>query len=769
MSATSDRQALIKLFQRYNQRLGILYGKFVKELSKLGVSVEDKLQDEPLFMFDHFPELKTRLSDIISDYKADYVNLYKQGISSGVALAFGQDAKNLHGYTIYNDDAINRVRTAAINAFTKQRMTPPFGLSLSQKIWNYLQQTKSEFEVAMSNVITDGLKKGTSAAKLSKQVRQQLVNPDMMYRRYHHKVITAGGAKKDVVKWHKRVIDGDGKVRFVEAPLEQVGRGVYRSSYKNSFRLMRTEINMSYHYANNERWKAEPFVIGMRISLSPEHPREDMCDELAGDYPKDFNWASWHPQCLCMSSAILCSKEELKEISKRAAKGEDLSVYKYKSPNLITECPENFNRYIDSQHDKIIAAAERGTLGYYLRDNKKYWAGRFSAEERQQMGISEVSSTNNAKEVAKMRHAKRTPEQIADIQSRWDMRKSDNIFNIYKTAFKYNSNIEAPDFVKNANKAIWSNKPYSEYKDDLRKAEKWAATINKANLRHEARTAAQAETIQKQWEARRIDSISSLLLSKYTTAEQVNKTFATINGKLQEKWFERGNLNLVSFDKSELNGDTNGNGLIRLKSDRFNDVLSALSKIGSGKVKEISFNEADAMATFWHEITHNRNKLWFTRMTTTQRRYMELANELIARHSLPEFYKTLGVEDMPFKEFITNRTSTGYNKMVTSYDYVLDVLNLDKDKVYASVRNHLFNADYTKQVDGLKQGLVDGGIHYLSKDKKGNFKAISKSDLSDLVKLVKGAGDYHEYANGIGTLVSKNKTIEEWLKAHDLL
>lgn len=767
MSAIGDRQNLIKLFQRYNQRLGILYGKFVKELSLLGISVEDKLQDNPLFMFDHFPELKTRLSGIIKDYKTDYVNLYKQGISSGVALAFGQDAKNLHGYTIYNDDAINRIRTAAINAFTKQRMSPPFGLSLSQKIWNYLQQTKSEFEVAMSNVITDGLKKGTSAAELSRQVRQQLVNPDMMYRRYHHKVITAGGKEKDVVKWHKRVIDGDGKVRFVEAPLEQVGRGVYRSSYKNSFRLMRTEINMSYHYANNERWKSEPFVIGMRIFLSPEHPKYDMCDELVGDYPKDFNFCGFHVQCLCASSAILCSKEELKEITKRAAKGEDLS--QYKSPNLITKCPENFNRYIDGQHDKILVAAERGTLGYYLRDNKKYWANRFSAEERQQMGISEVSSTNKAKQIAQMRHAKRTPEQIASIQNRWDRRKDERIYDIFDRALDFNKNIKAPDYVIRAHKAIFDNRPYSEYKDDLRKAEKWAATINKANLRHEARTAAQAEAIQKRWDERRISNIPSLLLSNYTTAEQVDKTFKAINERLQEKWFERGSLKLMPTNKNTINGDTDGNGIILLKTDRLNAVLSALSKIGSGRVGEISFNEADAMATFWHEITHNRNKFWFTRITTTQRRYMELANELVARHTLPEFYKTLGVDDMPFKEFITNRASTGYNRMVTRYDYVLDVLNLDKDKVYSSVRNHLFNADYTKQVEGLKQGLVDGGIHYLSKDKKGNYKAIKKSDLSELVKLIKDASDYYKYTNGIGSLVSKNKTIEEWLRTHDLL
>jgi len=500
MTAQSDRQALIKLFQRYNQRLGILYGKFVKELSKLGISVEDKLKDEPLFMFDHFPELKTRLPDIVKDYKNDYVSLYKDGITSGVALAFAQDAKNLHGYTIYNDDAINRVRAAAINSYIRQRQQSPVGLSLSQRIWNYVEQTKSEFEVGMTNVITDGLKKGTSAAELSQLVRKQLLQPDMMYRRYHHKVITAGGAKKDVVKWHKKVVGEDGKVHFVEAPLEQVGRGVYRSSYKNSFRLMRSEINMSYHYANNERWMSEPFVIGIRIWLSPEHPRYDMCDELAGDYPKDFMFASWHPQCLCASSAILCDMEEQQDIEKRIIKGEDMS--KYVSPNAIKDVPDNFKKYIDSQHDKIIASAERGTLGYFLRDNKKYWTGRFSAEERKQMGIEGLAPTRTTKDVAKMRHAKRTDAQVADILDRWDKRKTGRINDIYIRALDFNSHIKPPYYVRRAHNDIYSNKPRSEYWDDLQKAEKWAATINKANIRHAARTAEQAENIQKVWNGR---------------------------------------------------------------------------------------------------------------------------------------------------------------------------------------------------------------------------------------------------------------------------
>lgn len=397
------------LFGAYNKRLGKLYAKFIKELSALGVSVDEKLADNPLFMFDNFPELQYRLRDVFNQYVQENVLLAKQGIASGVALAFGQDAKNLHGYTILNDAAIERVRRMAINAFTARRLNGTQGLNLSQNIWNYAQQTKSEFEIAMSNVITDGLSKGTSAAELSQRVRDQLVNPDMMYRRYHHTVITAGGKKKDVAVWHKRVIDENGNVRFVVAPLEEVGQGVYRSSYKNTFRLMRSEINMSYHYGNNARWRSEPFVIGIRIWGSPQHPKPDICDELWGVYPKDFDFAGFHPQCLCASAPVLCSKQERDEIIRRMQKGEDISGYV--SPNAVKEVPDAFKEYVHRNRDKILAAGERGTLAYVFRDNPKYWRFEFSKDEQQKMGV-----------YVQPKHVK-TEAEKADIQRRWNERK----------------------------------------------------------------------------------------------------------------------------------------------------------------------------------------------------------------------------------------------------------------------------------------------------------------------------------------------------------
>ncbi len=104
------------------------------------------------------------------------------------------------------------------------------------------QHTKAEFELAMSQALENGIKQGISAENLGRQIRHYLNNPDMMYRRYHLKKAMADGTKRDVVEWRRRVIDEQGKVRFVKEDLAHVGTGVYRSARQNALRLTITGI-----------------------------------------------------------------------------------------------------------------------------------------------------------------------------------------------------------------------------------------------------------------------------------------------------------------------------------------------------------------------------------------------------------------------------------------------------------------------------------------------------------------------------------------------
>lgn len=416
LTSKQQKEQLNNLFAVYNKRLGRLYHDYVKKLTSLGYG-EDVLEDDALFNFDNFPQLKVRLNEIFNDYYQNSLLCYKSGITDGVALAYNHDEMVIGGYSVLTDKAIRVARDTAAATFIANRLKAKNGLNLAQTVWSYCQQTKSEFEMAMSNTIADGIKEGSSAEEIGMSIRRYLNDPDMMYRRYHTIKVQKNGKKKDVVTWRRRRII-DGKVRFVEEPLEKVGMGVYRSARKNALRVARTEINAAYHKARNERWQNEPFVIGQYIHVSPQHDIDDICNDLEGRYPKDYDWRSWHANCMCTSDPIIIQGEEKKEFYKRLMAGEDMS--NYVSPFAVLTMPEKYNQYIRDNSEAIVKAGMKGKLAWHLQDNTKYWAHLLSPSDRKKLGLNAVSSKEAIMKAAEVRHAKRDAKAI---QKAWTYRR----------------------------------------------------------------------------------------------------------------------------------------------------------------------------------------------------------------------------------------------------------------------------------------------------------------------------------------------------------
>lgn len=360
---------LLTYLAKHDKEIGRIYNQLIKELAKIGASLNDLASDK-LFTFDDYPQLSKKVNELLNQYSKILKEQIINGMKEAVNMSYAANASLLKEFSVYSDKAIREQREIAKNAFIQSRVELEEGLSLSQKVWNYTRQMKAEFEAAMSEVLEKGLLKGTSAEELGRKVREKLNNPEMVYRRYHLKKQTQQG-KKDVIEWRRKVIDANGNVRYIKEDLEKVGQGVYRSARKNALRLTATEINMAYRYADCIRWASEPFVLGIRIRLSENHtcngkPFVDMCDELVGDYPKWFMWKGWHPRCRCSASPILCSKEEMLHIS--ALPEEEYQSYKPK--RLITDVPDNFKQWVSDNQDRIDRAAERGTLPYIIKDNQ---------------------------------------------------------------------------------------------------------------------------------------------------------------------------------------------------------------------------------------------------------------------------------------------------------------------------------------------------------------------------------------------------------------
>lgn len=215
--------------------------------------------------------------------------------------------------------------------------------------------------------------------------------------------------------------------------------------------------------------------------------------------------------------------------------------------------------------------------------------------------------------------------------------------------------------------------------------------------------------------AKKTDDVYSI-----KTADDVIKAVNEI-GK-DRNWFARG-FSKLEVTRRRVNGSTDMDGRIWLSKERFDNTISGINKLSKGE--QIASNEADSLATFWHEINHNRNKRGNMRMSHLQTRYMELSNEFVSRNTLPEFYEAFGSK-VQFPDLMVNRQSTGYNSMVNNYQKIISKTGLENGKVVESVRKHLFDEAYNDQKDGLTKALEGA--------KKSDGSALKKAEINSLVK-----------------------------------
>lgn len=678
-----------KNVEAVGRQIDRIYKEAVNEASLIGVSL-DVDTDKP-FTFDDYPQTKERINKMLRKLRDKTEVCIVNGINSEWTLAnnkcdelanvvFGKNKSKLsqaeyRRYYSTNDDA----RKAFI-------VRKDYGLSLSDRVWRYSNEFKTEIEMGLDL----GIRNGLSADEMSRELRQYLQHPNMLFR---------------------RVRDEHGILHLSQRAKQfHFGRGVYRSSYLNARRLAATETNIAYRTADHDRWKQMDFVVGIEVHLSGNHtckgrdgkPHEftDICDQLKGRYPKDFKFTGWHPHCRCYATTILKTPKEMRRDTQKILNGQPTDT---ESVNAVNDTPQGFKDWMLDSQDRIKGAV---SLPYFIIDNP-IW--------------SNIGANKQAKFVqintAVQRTDKRTEKQSEDILRRWYTRKLDRLYDAIQSG-------SLPVSSRNALNEIDDSILLGDYDDAKRRIGLLEAAIR----RHQTRTEEQkADIIERVKSRGKTDNPNKALKGGVGTVDGINKAFKKINAELKEKWFEHGDLNLKVTVDEDINGQTDVKGTIWLKKDRLEGVKAALNKIRKAESNTITEKEADAMATFWHEITHNRTKKGMVKMAKDARNYMELANEFVARKTLPLFYEVLGCAKTPFSKFMVSRNSTGYNTMVTNYQHVITKLGLDEAKVLSAVQKNLFENNYDWQLNGLVKGLESGGI------KRKDGEILLTSDITKLV------------------------------------
>lgn len=334
---------------RYAARIEEIYKKAAEEAARIGHSIHNFNPDRP-FSFDDYPQAKKKITELLKEVANNVESTIIDGVKSSWTLA---NNRNSYLTQLLLGDYYNKLTAeqavryytnhhAARNAFLTRKEN---GLGLSNRVWKYVNQFKTEIELG----IELGLGEGKSAVDMARDLKQYLVEPDRLFRRVRNKY---------------------GNLRLSKAAEAfHPGPGVYRSSVRNAQRLTRTENNMSYRLADYLRIQDQDFIVGIEIHLSNNHPVEDICDELKGKYPKTFKFLGWHPHCRCYVTYIVKTVEELNRETEALLKGKELKV---RSVNEVKDVPENFKKWVEKNQSRIDAARERGKVAYFIRDNEQY-------------------------------------------------------------------------------------------------------------------------------------------------------------------------------------------------------------------------------------------------------------------------------------------------------------------------------------------------------------------------------------------------------------
>lgn len=333
--------------EQYTQAVDALFDKATAEIAR--AAAKGKYDPDKPFSFDDYPSVKAVMQSVTKQLASRITTVIETGSKKQWLFACSKNdgfISSILDTSKLSKAQLKKMQDQNLDALKTFQGRKVEGMNLSQRIWKYVGQYREQLEAALDA----GLGEGRSAAQLSRDVRQNLKDPNRLFR---------------------RVRDKRGNLVLSKAARAfHPGRGVYRSSAKNAARLTRSEINMAYRESDYLRWQSLDFVVGFEVKRSNHEPlcKCDICEKLKGRYPKHFKFKGWHPQCMCYAVPILMDEETFDENElgdlKAALRG---TQYKrLEAKNVVVDVPDGFKEWV-REHEE--AQANWSSTPYFIKDN----------------------------------------------------------------------------------------------------------------------------------------------------------------------------------------------------------------------------------------------------------------------------------------------------------------------------------------------------------------------------------------------------------------
>lgn len=333
--------------EQYTQAVDALFDKATAEIAR--AAAKGKYDPDKPFSFDDYPSVKAVMQSVTKQLASRITTVIETGSKKQWLFACSKNdgfISSILDTSKLSKAQLKKMQDQNLDALKTFQGRKVEGMNLSQRVWKYVGQYREQLEAALDA----GLGEGRSAAQLSRDVRQNLREPNRLFRRVRDKrgnLVLSKAAKA----FHP-------------------GRGVYRSSAKNAARLTRSEINMAYRESDYLRWQSLDFVVGFEVKRSNHEPlcKCDICEKLKGRYPKHFKFKGWHPQCMCYAVPILMDEETFDENElgdlKAALRG---TQYKrLEAKNVVVDVPDGFKEWV-KEHEE--AQANWNSTPYFIKDN----------------------------------------------------------------------------------------------------------------------------------------------------------------------------------------------------------------------------------------------------------------------------------------------------------------------------------------------------------------------------------------------------------------
>ncbi len=411
------RNELLKRTERYAEGVRLLYEQALADIAKEFVAVN--YDPNKVFSFESCGKF-TRIDAIMSSLERQIQRV----VEKSIAMEFGEAYKGCN--ELIEQVLGDRINTVILNAFmpkvTSGNAAKAFiianksgNIIASQRVWN--GAVLGQMETAVEEALIDGM----PAKRMAKLIEQFLNNPDDCFRRFRIKTgVDASGKSMYGRKWKKRITHQDGSTTWKDADPRNypTGQGVYHSSYKNALRYTRSTTNIAYRTADYDRYQELSFVIGIEIHTTnnPNH-KEDICDYLAGTYPKEFKWTGWHPNCMCYQIPLLASVAEVNKMADEVMRGGDPNDIQCR--NEVTELPPNFVSWLNKNKSRYRSAEINGTIPFFLRDNTRFVTtglnNSLSTDKIKTMRIVDLSETERKTIIKNIRELRKSAHLFSDV------------------------------------------------------------------------------------------------------------------------------------------------------------------------------------------------------------------------------------------------------------------------------------------------------------------------------------------------------------------